>query len=100
MSDDGFDNELDDEDKAILQQMQRLAEQIIVPGLSLPEIEALCQQIDGLGKKIKPKAWEYDFLVLQLMARQGTFLQDFDAFYRKRAELDRKIFDGDRHDLS
>ena len=35
--------------------------------------------------------WQLEAFATQLAIRQGTFLQDFQAFYRKRDELDREL---------
>ena len=69
--------------------MHELWERIQATGLSATEITAIGDKMNKL--RLEPKACEFEFFALQLMARQGTFLQDFQAFYRKRDELDRRL---------
>jgi hypothetical protein len=68
--------------------------------MSRDEIAAIMQAYQDFLRQAEipppPPGFEMECLALELAARQGTFLTDFESLYRRKAELERELFE--RHD--
>jgi hypothetical protein len=73
-----------------LEALRRIEHEIGRP-LSLKERESLDNARPGFERAIARDS-SLTFMAW-LMARQGTIFPDFDALYRKKAELDKRLLD-------